>query len=206
MNRTMGMKIGIAGLLLALGTTSVVAQQPGKAQFDRMDADGDGKITREEIDAHAAARFSAADADGDGFLTPEELRAEASARHKQRVTRMIERFDKDGSNSLDAAELEAAGEARMDRMHARRAGRMFERMDADKDGKLGMEEMHGRHGPSRMFDRLDANDDDVLTREEFADRGRHGMRRFRGDDDAQTGGDDADTGAEDDNGDDGAAD
>ena len=47
----------------------------------RMDTDGDGKLSRNEALAAAAARFDAADANKDGFVTPEEMKA---ARHAHR--------------------------------------------------------------------------------------------------------------------------
>ena len=45
------------------------------ARMMRSDADGDGKISREEAPPQLSRRFDAIDADGDGFLTPEEIRA-----------------------------------------------------------------------------------------------------------------------------------
>ena len=47
----------------------------GKAMMKRIDADGDGKVSRAEALAAAAARFDAADSNKDGFLTPEEMKA-----------------------------------------------------------------------------------------------------------------------------------
>ncbi|MCC6306681.1 MAG: hypothetical protein IT545_16020, partial [Rhodobacteraceae bacterium] len=43
--------------------------------FDRLDADGDGKVTGVEVRAARAARVAGLDADGDGFLTADELTA-----------------------------------------------------------------------------------------------------------------------------------
>jgi len=53
----------------------------GKAFMKRLDTDGDGKVSRNEALAAAAARFDAADANKDGFLTPEEMRAAHRAQH-----------------------------------------------------------------------------------------------------------------------------
>lgn len=45
------------------------------AFMKRMDTDGDGRISKAEALAAAAARFDAADANKDGFLTPDEMKA-----------------------------------------------------------------------------------------------------------------------------------
>jgi len=51
----------------------------GADRFKQADANGDGKLSKEEFSAvcknNADARFAAADADKDGFLTPAELKA-----------------------------------------------------------------------------------------------------------------------------------
>jgi hypothetical protein len=45
-----------------------------KAAFAKADANGDGRISRDEFLARAAARFDRMDANKDGALTPDELR------------------------------------------------------------------------------------------------------------------------------------
>ena len=56
----------------------------GKAHFKRADTDNDGKVSRNEALAAAAARFDAADANKDGFITPEEVRAARGSHGKGR--------------------------------------------------------------------------------------------------------------------------
>ena len=53
----------------------------GKKMLHMVDADKDGKVSKAEALAAAAARFDRADANKDGFLTEEELKA---ARHGHR--------------------------------------------------------------------------------------------------------------------------
>ena len=43
--------------------------------FDRMDANGDGKVTRAEAQAAGDAFFAKLDKNGDGVVTKEELKA-----------------------------------------------------------------------------------------------------------------------------------
>ncbi|MEO7743568.1 MAG: EF-hand domain-containing protein [Usitatibacter sp.] len=50
-----------------------------KSMMKRIDTDGDGKISKAEALAAAAARFDRADANKDGFLTAEELHAARKA-------------------------------------------------------------------------------------------------------------------------------
>lgn len=98
--------------------------------FDAIDADKDGKITRDEIAAHRAAEFAAADTNGDGQLGAEELEAQMlNQMMARRATRMIENMDADGNGSLSAEEM--------------REGPLvanFARIDTDNDGAISKAE------------------------------------------------------------------
>lgn len=142
----------LAGVTLAtlaaalLATTAMAERGPGRdhaqggapfaaLDFAAIDANKDGKITPEEIDAHRTAQITAADTDGDGLLSADELSAlnmsRMSARAGDMAQKMIERMDTDKDGKLSAAE-----------MPARQGGqRMFERLDTDKDGALSEAEI-----------------------------------------------------------------
>jgi hypothetical protein len=150
---------------LALAGTAFAAiaasdGKPGRAEhrgdrammlpFEDIDADADGKITTEEMQAHATLRFEEADADKDGLLDAAEMQAQmlarATARMTERSARMIERMDRDGDGKLSAEEMRA-GPREGDRF-----ARMLSRLDKDEDGALSREEfeaareMRSAHG------------------------------------------------------------
>lgn len=129
-------------LIVAMLSGTAVSAEPGgfngprgePASFEELDTDGDGVLTRAELQAPALDRFSAADADGDGALSPDEMTAMAEGRRAERAERMIDRlFDRrdiDGDGLLQFDELTTAPQPRT----------MFERIDADADGAISSEE------------------------------------------------------------------
>lgn len=161
-------------LILALGGASLASaagMQHGKGHgprgmdvdqmFEQLDANKDGQITKEEMQAAGAMRFAATDTDGDGFLSAEELAAADAKREAERQKRKGDRV-----------------------------AWMLEKLDANKDGKLSQEEMEARGGQGkgkgkgdrgmRMFDHADANGDGALTKEELeAAKAQMGKRKGR---------------------------
>ena len=131
----------LAGLLV-VGAGAASAKGDMAERFGKIDADGNGEISQEEIKAHAATRFSDADTDGDGFLSAEELSAQGEERRAKRIGRMIKRMDTDGDGKLAIAEMQGR----------RDPAKMFERLDADGNGTLSQAEFEegakrgGRHG------------------------------------------------------------
>ncbi|MBO9468301.1 EF-hand domain-containing protein [Tropicibacter sp. R15_0] len=150
-------------LILALGGASLASaagMQHGKGPggmkggpnaemlFEQLDANGDGQITKEEVENAPKLRFEAADTDGDGFLSDAELKAAAekrdaarAARRDDRIAKMIERLDADKDGKLSMEEMEARGEGRKGKGKGDRALRLFDRADANNDGVLTMEEV-----------------------------------------------------------------
>ncbi|MEM1398800.1 MAG: EF-hand domain-containing protein [Pseudomonadota bacterium] len=100
----------------------------GGISFEEVDANGDGTITLQEMQAAAGTRFGNADTNGDGaidlgeFAAAQELRAEE--RRQLRAARAFERLDANSDGTVTQEEMETAVAER------------FERMDRNEDGEL----------------------------------------------------------------------
>lgn len=144
----------IAGIVLAASSivaTGALAKGPGhgpQVTFQELDADNNGEITKEEMQAHRKARFAKADADGDGKLSLEEMQAQAQERAKARAGKMMERHDANNDGFLSEDEMPKP----------RKAGKFFDRMDADDNGSISEEEFaeakarmqkHGKWGKGK---------------------------------------------------------
>jgi Ca2+-binding EF-hand superfamily protein len=112
-----------------------------------IDADKDGKISKDEMTAYHEARVAGVDANKDGKLSADEL----AAMHLQEMTdavktmagRMIERLDTDGDGLLSAAEM-ASRPMPAD---------MFDRVDTNGDGFIDQSEIDA--AKARMSERGD---------------------------------------------------
>lgn len=110
-------------------------------RFAEVDTDGDGSVSREEFLAHAQAqaaerageRFDALDADGDGMLSQDVLSGGRRG-DGQMMTRMIDRFDADGSGGVSAEEFETAQAQFMQR--GERGGRGDHSHGGDGKGRM----------------------------------------------------------------------
>lgn len=106
------------------------------------DKNGDQLISREEAKAflpHVAENFDKIDANGDGQLSRVEMRQwseqRRAARQAERKAEMERRFkaaDKDGDGHISRAEAEAS---------MPKVAKRFDVLDANKDGKLTREEL-----------------------------------------------------------------
>lgn len=126
---------------------------PG-AGIARLDTDGDGRISRAELEAAASARgdrgqrrgggwlleqFDAIDANGDGYIVRSELRAWGQAQRPQREAERERRFQA----RFDAADLDGDGRLSRDEVQEKmpRLAPAFAWMDEDGDGYLSREEL-----------------------------------------------------------------
>src|SRR5215472_5629384 len=129
------------GTLLLLGLPVLAAQRipaglpPSAALLLRYDANHDGTITREEMEAGLKADFDAADTDHDGCLSPAEVRAENERRLKQ-----------DGAQASPIVDWNLDG--CVDRREFGNTVRSyFELADRTKDGKVSQLELRGPSMP-----------------------------------------------------------
>lgn len=125
--------IGLAASALAV---SAIAAPGGKGRgFDRMDANGDGKVTADELNERHEALIEAADADGDGAVTEAEMQAFHQA--KRAEWRAKNNPDTNGDGLVSRQEFQAASDKR------------FDRMDKNGDGVLSEDERPQRRGHHR---------------------------------------------------------
>ena len=62
----------VIALSLAFSLTGATAQQPGPSRIERWDRNGDGKLSREEVPEPLRKNFDRVDKDGYGFVSKEE--------------------------------------------------------------------------------------------------------------------------------------
>lgn len=118
--------------------------------FERMDANGDGKITKDEARKMSEARFQKLDGNGDGAVTSEE----AKAAHEKMRAEWAKKAGKDGE-----------GKSKHHKKGQRHGpGHLFAKLDVNKDGKITKAE--AQKVSDQRFERIDTNKDGVVTREE----------------------------------------
>lgn len=119
---------------LILSVPAAFAGDHHDKHFKKLDADGDGKVTRAEHAAGAQKMFAQADSNGDGIVTALEMDAvkasygDKSARTELSSAEKIRVIDQNGDGQLTAAEHTAGSEA------------MFAKADTDGDGVLSESE------------------------------------------------------------------
>jgi Ca2+-binding EF-hand superfamily protein len=132
MNKTAFIALVTTAAMVVAGGSALAQAAPKQApvSFEALDTDGDGKVTRDEMQAYGALRMARADTNGDGALDLGELEAQAAERAKKGAQRMMERLDADEDGKITAEEMR---DGRHERRH-------FKRADADGDGALNKAE------------------------------------------------------------------
>lgn len=153
-----------AAFLAVAAAGVAVAQGPGP----RPDRNAD--VTRAQVIERTDSMFARLDADNDGRFTREEARARGEQRREQRMTRLFDRLDADRNGSITREEMAQA------RAHRRgRGGPGGPGADGRRGGPggPGMRHRGPRHGGpggpgmrgQRMF-----GEQGFVTREQFRER------------------------------------
>jgi len=181
---------GFAALATLSAATAAVPAVPDPAaaadhfrhMLQKMDTDGDGRISVSEYLAEAASHFHSIDSARKGRIDATDIAASPAAleRIDRHAEHLVARLDSAGAGYVTADEFAAAAQKR------------FARLDRNGDGRLTPDEFggHGRHraasanggaGRSARFERIDTNHDGVVTIDEYA----AAARRIYADLDAQ---------------------
>jgi Ca2+-binding EF-hand superfamily protein len=168
---------------------------PGKHLFAQMDANKDGKVTRDEARSAGERLFQKIDLDKDGSVTEAEAQTGMQALGKERAQERFTAKDTnhDGKLSADESKMPAERFTRIDTNkdgfltqeeltqafqpqgegpRAKFGANQFAKMDADKNGKVTKAEALA--AAETRFARLDANKDGVITQEELQNAKHHG--------------------------------
>src|SRR4030095_11580227 len=100
-------------------------------QFERMDTNGDGKISADEHATGAKDMFDRMDADKDGKVTASEM----TAAHERVTGNKAKRTDMTAADKIKKGDTDGDGILSPDE-HTAGARSMFDKMDTDKDGFL----------------------------------------------------------------------
>lgn len=143
--------LGILSTLVGSALAADTPAQPAPKRpdaghyFEKLDADHNGSISREEAKGHARLEkdFDTLDANHDGQITQEEFRAQMKAKHeqgagKERFQARWDQADADHDGQLSRAEVEKG----MPHLAKR-----FDQLDSNKDGKLSLDELRAGHKP-----------------------------------------------------------
>ena len=165
--------LAAATAALAMTATALIAA-PGDAKRGP-DANGDGVMTRAEVQAQVAERFAKADANGDGTLNEADKAA--------RTGQMFDKIDTDKNGSISRAEFIAAHSG----MGSDHEGMDHGKMDGPGKDRPGMagRRMGAGGGGGRMLRMADANNDGAITRAEATDAALKSFDRMDANKDGQ---------------------
>jgi Ca2+-binding EF-hand superfamily protein len=117
----------------------------GQMLFEKFDSDGDGRVTRSELDKTRAEKLGSADGNADGQLTLEEFQVLWLEMARPMMVDRFQDLDEDGDGVVTEAEF------------GQPLAAMFVYLDRDDDGAITAEELRGKH---RKYDHDDDDDED----------------------------------------------
>jgi Ca2+-binding EF-hand superfamily protein len=130
------MKTVILGVLaLTMTAGAALANEPylprSEKSLQRLDANKDGRIERDEIRPRMAKRFAAIDANGDKVVTVAEIDTMLQKRLEARRTRMLALMDANKDGNITTGEFDRVADS------------MFDKADTDHNGGVDMAELKG---------------------------------------------------------------
>jgi len=132
-----------------------------------LDTTGKGFATQDDFVAAAKTRFAKLDRNGDGKLTPDELSTRqdkpAAPKHAQLAERRFDELDGNHDGIITLNEYVAAAVAKFKKMDVAGTGRVT----ADAIANSPQAHERAEHVAARVAKRLDANGDGVVSRDEF---------------------------------------
>ena len=168
LSRTLSTAAVMAAPSILILPAALLADEPAKASperealFKKLDANGDGQITKDEVPEEQQRLFErllrSSDKDGDGKLSSAEFLTGTTDQPRRREAPPERPAGREG-----AAGEKGRGEGGPE------SAEIFKRLDANNDGKLVADEVpeERRQGFLIMIERADSDGDKSLTLEEF---------------------------------------
>ncbi len=134
--------IPLIGLCLVIATAghAQMADQDGPPRFERLDADADGFISREEAERARENGFARLDSNGDGVITTQEIIA------RQQIMQMRSELWQ-ARLALAAAQMDTDGDGAITPEEFAARQPVFDMADLDGDDRISQDEageMRGR--------------------------------------------------------------
>jgi Ca2+-binding EF-hand superfamily protein len=131
------------------------------ASFNTIDADKDGKISRDEYLKIHEERFNKFDGNGDGYLTEEEVKVTDTRKSKKSKRKTAQKgkmrfsvIDTDDDRKISKEEWITANPERPE------AAQMFDQIDTDKDGYWAKKEFKDFKKQSKEKSKKNPQNDD----------------------------------------------
>ncbi|MBP7243480.1 EF-hand domain-containing protein [Amaricoccus sp.] len=113
---------------------------PGAIDFAAIDANGDGSLSREELQARAVERLAVFDLNGDGVLDREELIAAFPGRGGMFAVFSVDPAEAAADRILAMTGATAAGQVSVAALAEEQVNMIFVRLDSSRDDAISEEE------------------------------------------------------------------